>query len=90
MNIDRAKELASENHWAGFKTDSFSNGLAILKKYGVKECELAAEHDIIFFGTYETTVKLMTEEDFLTLLSYGWGEYEEAWSYVVYFPHLAE
>lgn len=57
-------------------------GLAIIRKY-TEEKYMAAEHDIIYFGSYDDTLALMTEEDQRTMFACGWVKSEDAWAFFV-------
>ncbi len=55
-------------------------GLKIIDQY-VKDKNLCAEHDQIWFGDYEESVNTMTIDEKTKLEKWGWFEDEEAWSH---------
>lgn len=53
--------------------------LNIINKYAVDK-ELGAEHDQIWFGTFEETAIQMTEDELVLLSIHGFFEDEDSWS----------
>jgi hypothetical protein len=61
------------------KNKAFIEGVAIIGKYAPEEDDwnLCAEHDQIWFGSYEWVTD---EKDIARLLELGWFEDEDSWS----------
>lgn len=62
--------------------DRFIRGIEIIWHYS-NEKYLAVEHGIIYFGTYDETIKQMTEDEQRLMFSYGWFEDADSWALYV-------
>ena len=62
------------------RSTRFLKGLEIIAKYEL-DPDFAAEHDIFYFGNYETTIVLMTEDEQRTMFTYNWVEAEDSWAF---------
>jgi hypothetical protein len=61
--------------------DRIIRGMEIIRKYETDPYPCAAEHDILYCGSYEDTYALMTVEEFRLMATYGWFESESGWAF---------
>lgn len=62
------------------QSQRFLKGLAIISKYDA-DPSLAAEHDVFYFGDYESSIAQMTEDEQSAMFSYNWIELEDSWAF---------
>lgn len=55
-------------------------GMEIIRKYDTDPYPCAAEHDILYCGSYETHEQMTTEERRL-MATYGWFASEDSWAF---------
>lgn len=55
-------------------------GIEIIRKYESDPYPVAAEHDILYCGSYETREQ-MTEEERDQMDIYGWTEVDDSWGF---------
>jgi hypothetical protein len=81
MDIEKARAVLDDTE-ADYEADenSLVIGVAIIGKYHKGKWGCGFEHDQMWFGDFEETVKLMTEEEVTMLAKLGWFEDEESWS----------
>ena len=57
------------------------DGIILIAKYD-PQADFSAEHDVIYFGTYETYEE-MTPEERAKMEAWGWHESYESWAHFV-------
>lgn len=82
MNIEKAREILSDDNVEREYDDNFVKGVAILGKYTKGRFNYSFEHDQMWFGAFEETVEQMAESEVMELAKYGWFEDDEvnSWS----------
>lgn len=55
-------------------------GMEIIRKYETDPYPCAAEHDVLYCGSYETRNQ-MTEEERALMDTYGWFEMDDSWGF---------
>lgn len=60
--------------------DDIINGINIIRKY-TKDKWLSAEHDIVYFGSYEETFDKMTDEERRQMEKMNWVEEYDSWAH---------
>lgn len=60
--------------------DRLIGGIQIIRKYETDPYPCAAEHDVLFCGSYATREQ-MTEEERVLMAKYGWHEEYDSWEF---------
>lgn len=60
------------------RSQRFLRGLAIISKYET-DPDFAAAHDCFYFGSYEKTIALMTDDEMREMFAYNWTEDQDSW-----------
>lgn len=55
-------------------------GMEIIRKYESDPYPCAAEHDVLYCGSFET-FQQMTEEERAAMARYGWIEMDDSWGF---------
>ena len=55
------------------------DGMLLIAKYD-PQADFSAEHDVIYFGSYETSQE-MTPEERADMRAWGWHEEYESWAH---------
>ncbi len=83
MDLKRAREIIKARDVDyDYNSITVLEGMNMIDKYDPGS-GFSAEHEVIWFGDFEKTVKLMAEEEFMILVKAGWMEEYESWMHFV-------
>lgn len=80
MNINEALEILKRDSPLTYEKCPVLEGMQIIAKNTIgKYINRYTDHDEIWYGNFEETVKEMTKEEVLNLHRLGWFKNEDSW-----------